>query len=408
MTHVIIGSGAAGMAAAGTIREIDPAAQITIISGDDAIYSRCLLHHYISGDRAGDKMSFVQDGFFDKYGVGWITGQTVTAIDTENKYVAYGDARVNYDRLLIATGSNSSIPPVGALREAQNVYGLRHLSDAAAIRAKAGESKRAAVIGAGLVGLDAAYSLIHAGQKVHVVELEDRILALNLDSYAAEQYQKRFEDAGCLFTLGQKAVDTVCTDGAVTALVLENGESIGCDMVIVAAGVRPAVGFLEGSGVRVDRFVVVDGHMKTSARDVYAAGDVTGLSGIWPNAVVQGTIAARNMCGGEEVYSDTFAAKNTVNFFGLATLSVGKTEPDENDSVEILEDRNVYKKAVITGDTVSGVILQGDISNSGHWQHIVKNKIPINAARRKADRSVFKTTFADYYGIDTDGSYIWA
>lgn len=407
MQHVIIGSGAAGMAAAKTIREIDPTARITVIAEDDTVYSRCMLHHYISGERTDAEMSFVRDDFFDEYNVNQVAGQTVKTIDTANKIVHYSGGSVVYSKLLIATGSNSFIPPVGALRDAKNVYGLRHLSDAASIKEKAAESKSAVVIGAGLVGLDAAYSLLQIGLEVHVVEIAERVLALNLDERAAEQYRKKFEEAGCVFHLGQKAADTICDNGFVAALALDDGSTIDCDMVVVAVGVRSAVGFLEGSSIKMEKSIIVDEHMETNIKGVYAAGDVTGLSGIWPNAAMQGIVAARNMCGQEEVYSDSFAAKNTINFFDLVTLSVGKTDPDANDGVEVLEDRSNYKKAILTGDTVSGVILQGDISNSGHWQHIIKNKIPIDPTRRKSKRSVFNISFADYFKIDAEGNYAW-
>ena len=401
MKHIIIGTGAAGMAAAGTIREIDPEARITMISEDDTVHSRCLLHYYISGERSEKNMSFVSEDFFEKNSIDRIMGKKVTAIDAENKIITYDDGTISYDRLLIATGSESFIPPVGALRTAKNVYGLRHLLDARNIRKCAETAQNVVIIGAGLVGLDAAYSLIRLGKKVSVVEVADRILALNLDHYSSKAYRKKFEEAGCSFFLGKKASDTICADGYITSVLLDSGEKLDCDMVIVAAGVRPAMNF-PGGGFECDRSIIVDDHMRTNIKDVFAAGDVTGLSGIWPNAAMQGKVAAENMCGKDSVYTDSFANKNTINFFGLETLSVGKLDPEEGDRIVIMEDRRVYKKAVLTGNTVSGVILQGDISNSGFWQYLIKNKVAL-----KEGRFVFKTSFADYYGIDSDGSYVW-
>src|SRR5699024_9422299 len=109
-----------------------------------------------------------------------------------------------YDRLLIATGAESFIPPVGNLREAENVFGLRHVRDAQAIRKMAEKAENIVIIGSGLVGLDAAYGLMETGKKVFIVEMAGQILPVQLDKTGAAEYQKRFEDAGAVFYLGRK------------------------------------------------------------------------------------------------------------------------------------------------------------------------------------------------------------
>ena len=159
MGHVIIGAGAAGITAAKTIRRLQPEDEIVILSEDRQISSRCLLHQYISGDRDERGLRFVPEGFIEVNRIDWRAGVSVTAVDTEAKLVYCGDDAVGYDKLLVATGAQSIALPVGALKTAPNVYGLRHFSDAQAIRETAGRAKRAVIIGAGLVGLDAAYAL---------------------------------------------------------------------------------------------------------------------------------------------------------------------------------------------------------------------------------------------------------
>ena len=133
------------------------------------------------------------------------------------------------------------------------------------------------IIGSGLVGLDAASGLLEQGKRVIIVEMAERILPIQLDEKGACEYQRRFEAAGCQFRLGRKGVDTVCNDsGEVVQVVLDDGEKLDCDLVIVAAGVRSAVAGLEDSGLDIDRGIKVNGYMHTSAPEVYAAGDVTG------------------------------------------------------------------------------------------------------------------------------------
>lgn len=330
---------------------------------------------------------------------------TVTAVDTAAHIVRHSGGTETYDRLLIATGAESAVPPIGALRTAGNVYGLRHLTDAKAIWERALKSKKVLVVGAGLVGLDAAYALAEIGLKPVVVEMAKSILALNLDAHAAAEYQRRFEEAGCTFHLGRKVMDTVCDpNGDITALALDTGEEIPCDMVIVAAGVRPATMFLRDSGIQFERAVTVDERLATSVEGVYAAGDVAGLSGIWPNATLQGEVAAKNMCGVPTVYSDQFAQKNTVNFFGLLALSVGRLNPEDGDEVIVREDRGRYQKFILRDGFVVGVVLLGDIGGGGFWQYLIKNGINVAAV----DKPIWKLSYADFYGVEPDGEYRWA
>ena len=250
MEYVILGAGAAGITAAKTIRKADKNGKITVISTDTQVHSRCMLHKYLSHERDAAGISFVDPDFFEKNQITWLQGKTVNRLDTQEKkvYTDQGD-EVSYDRLLIATGAESFIPPVGNLRDAENVFGLRHLRDAQAIDELAKNAENIVIIGSGLVGLDAAYGLMETGKKVSIVEMADQILPVQLDKTAAFEYQKRFEEAGARFYLGRKAADTIMgEDKNIHEIVLDNGEKLACDLIIVAAGVRSAVAGMEGEG----------------------------------------------------------------------------------------------------------------------------------------------------------------
>nr|WP_294495553.1 FAD-dependent oxidoreductase [uncultured Mediterraneibacter sp.] len=404
MKYVIIGTSAAGITAAEELRKRQSDADIVMISADEYVHSRCMLHKYLSHERTAEELDFTEEGFFKKNRISWIQGR-VTSLDTEGRAVCLASGeKVSYDKLLIASGANSSIPPVGDLRKAENVCGLRHLSDAQKIDAMSEKAQNVLVIGSGLVGLDAAYGLLDRGKNVTVVEMADQILPMQLDAHAAQAYQKLFEKAGVKFFLGKSAKEASCgADGMIHEVILDTGEVISCDVVIAATGVRPATEFLEGSGIEINCGIQVNSRMETSRPDVYAAGDVTGLSGIWPNAMKQGRTAARNMCGDSEEYTDTFAQKNTINFFGLVTLCLGELRPGEGDRVVAQEDRSVYRRAILRDGKLAGILLQGDISNSGIWQYIIKNKIDLGAK----EKNLFKITFADFYGTGEKGKYVW-
>ena len=364
-----------------------------------------MLHKYLSHERDAAGISFVDPDFFEKNQIAWLPGKTVNRLDTQRKkvYTDQGD-EVSYDRLLIATGAESFIPPVGNLREAKNVFGLRHLRDAQAIDELAKDVENIVIIGSGLVGLDAAYGLMETGKKVSIVEMADQILPVQLDKTAAFEYQKRFEEAGARFYLGRKAADTVMEeDKIIREIILDNGEKLPCDLIIVAAGVRSAVAGMEGEGIVIDRGIKVDDYLQTGAEGVYAAGDVTGLSGIWPNAQKQGETAALNMCGSHVEYTDRYAIKNTINFFGLVSMCVGVILPQEGDVVIAREDSRNYKRVVLRDGKVVGVLLQGDISHGGIWQYLIKNQISISGIQK----DIFDLNFGDFYGIKDNGEYQW-
>ena len=405
MEYVILGAGAAGITAAKTIRKADKNGKITVISTDTQVHSRCMLHKYLSHERDAAGISFVDPDFFEKNQITWLQGKTVNRLDTQGKkvYTDQGD-EVSYDRLLIATGAESFIPTVGNLREAENVFGLRHLRDAQAIDELAKDAENIVIIGSGLVGLDAAYGLMETGKKVSIVEMADQILPVQLDKTAAFEYQKRFEEAGARFYLGRKAADTVMEeDKIIREIILDNGEKLPCDLIIVAAGVRSAVAGMEGEGIVIDRGIKVDDYLQTGAEGVYAAGDVTGLSGIWPNAQKQGETAALNMCGSHVEYTDRYAIKNTINFFGLVSMCVGVILPQEGDVVIAREDSRNYKRVVLRDGKVVGVLLQGDISHGGIWQYLIKNQISISGIQK----DIFDLNFGDFYGIKDNGEYQW-
>ena len=407
MRHIIIGAGAAGISAAGEIRRLRPEDEIVVVSKDDQVHSRCMLHKFLSGERTAQGINFVPEDFFENNRIQWIFGRSMTGLDCAGKRALFdGDSYLEYDRLLIATGAYYLVPPIPGFRESENVYGFRDLCDAQAIDRAAEKGSKAVIVGSGLVGMDAAYALMERGIKPAVVEMADRILPLQLDSGAAAEYQQRFEAHGCRFFLSAKAADTRRDgEGRITAVVLDDGTELECDFVIVAAGVRPEVRFLQNCGVQVDRSIQVDEYLRTTVPDVYAAGDVCGLSGIWPNAMKQGITAARNMCGQSERYEDTYAMKNTMNFFGLPALCLGDINRVGADTQVITqEDSRVYRKALVENGLLKAILMLGDISASGIFQYLIKNEVPLPCC----DRDIFRLTFADFYGFDKEsGKYLW-
>lgn len=405
MRYVVIGASAAGINAAKTLRKLDDSSDIIIISQDDRVYSRCMLHLYIGRKRSLDGLSFIDGDFFEKNKIDWIKNKSVLAVNEKSKTVTLDDGTVlPYDGLIIASGSSASIPPIKNLREAKFVYTLRNLDDAVNIDSKASSSRSAVIIGGGLIGIDVASELMDRGLKVTVVEMADTILSLQLDARAAGIYTDIMKKKGAEIFTGATASEAILDDdGSFKGIKLSDGKVINGDMAVVAAGVRPNIGFIKNCGtIKVERGILVDNRCKTSDDSIYAAGDVLGRAGVWPLAVKQGITAAYNLAGFDKILDDDFGLKNSMNFFGVPTVSLGNPNPpDDSYDIDILEYENVYKKIVHKDGIICGAILQGDISYAGVLTELIKNKINI----RSIPKNPLDIGFADFFHINSQAKF---
>ena len=395
MKHVIIGAGAAGITAASTIRKNRPTDEIIIISTDNFVYSRCILDKYISGERDEAALSFVPADFFETNKITWIKNTSVTEIDTKNKKVIFENGSETYDKLLVATGATPSLPPLDGLKGTKRVYSLRDLSDAKSIREKAKTANNIVIIGAGLVGLDAAYGLVNMNKKPTIIDIAPSVLSANLDERGAKIYQQHFEEAGANFILNAKVKKiNQNADTHVSGILLSDDKEIACDLLVVATGVKPNNNMLPQGTINDNLSIDTD---------VYVAGDATGYSESWPSAMATGEIAALNMSGIPTKYDEISIARNTINFFGIASMSLGKINPSPDDKVEIREDKKRYQKIIINNGAPIGVILQGDISRSGFWQQLIKKRFNIY----NTEKPIWKISFADSYSLNDQGEYEW-
>lgn len=408
MRYVVIGASAAGISGAKTIKEMDKDAEVILISKDEHIISRCMLHQYISGERDIETLNFANPGnFTEAYGINWMKGTEVISIDPKEKVLGLSKGQsLSYDKVLIATGASSFIPPVENLREAKNVIGLRNLEDAITIKESLPNIKNVVVLGAGLVGIDAVSGLLESDVHVTLVEMGTRILPLQLDEYAASVYEERFREKGVDIKLGVSAKKVEMDENKnPTGILLSTGEVVPCELIIVATGVRSNVKFLEGSGIETDRFgLIVNAQCATNTRDVYGAGDVTGRNPIWPNAVKQGIVAGNTMVGNEISMNDFFGSKNTMNFLGLATMSIGVPIKPDDTYIETVEKRGKdYKKFIHKDGKVYGILVQGDLSYVGGLTQIIQNKMYIGDIQKP----IFKVDYADFFNVKSNQEFTY-
>lgn len=407
MRYIVVGASAAGISGAKTLRELDKDAEIILVSKDENVYSRCILHHYISGHRDIEALDFTDRDFFEKYNIEWKKGLEVKSIDDREHVIVLSNGEsLKYDKILLATGASTFIPPVENLREAKNVVGLRNLEDAIKIKEEAEKVKNVVVLGAGLVGIDAIAGLAFKDLNVTLVEMGDRVLPIQLDKYASSKYEKRFEDAGVKLKLGVRAEKVLIDENKnPKALLINTGEEIPCELIIVATGVRSNVAFLKDSSIETDRFgLIINEKGETNARDVYGAGDITGRNPIWPTAVKEGIIAANNMVGNEIFMEDFFGSKNTMNFLGLTTMSLGVVNaPDNSYTEEIDISGENYKKIIHKDGKIYGAIIQGDLSYAGVLTQLIKEKIHVS----KVKKPLFEIDYADFFNIKENLEYTY-
>ena len=393
--YVIIGGSAAGISSCEAIRENDKKGKITLISDEKlALYSRCLLTYYIAGKIGREKILFKNNDFYSTHAVDAMHGVKAASIDVKKKIVSLGDGKtVPYGKLLIATGSSSKKIGIPG-EDKKGVFGLRNIDDADGIVSCIDKVDTAVILGGGLIGLRDAYALRLKGKKVKIIVKSPYILSQMLDKDAADILEARLTEEGIEIMKGLDAKE-ITGSGSVSGVTLDNGTRLSCQLVIVGKGVAPNTDIAKTAGVKIEDGIIADNHLLTSIKDIYAAGDVaqtrdiaTGspkINAIWPAAVEQGRSAGRNMSDKECAY-DGSGMMNSIDFFGLSTISIGLTktkDPRCEELVSIDKDKKIYKKVIIRDNILLGAILVNKVANAGVYGIMIRKGIDVSSLKEK-------------------------
>ncbi len=362
--YLVVGASHAGLAAIDAILMVDPDARILLLSREDRVsYSPTVLPHVMSGRVSVEDVPLRSRESLEQSNVTFRTGTEVVSLDSQAKQVQLASGEtIAYGKLLLATGAAPAVPAVAGLGE-DAFHVLRTAEDAERLRDAARPGGGAVIVGGGLIGLHAAETLIERGMAVTVVEALPRILTGAFGVEVAERIAGVFERNGVQILTGTTVESAEAFEDR-TRLRLSSGGEMLADLVLVAAGVRPRLRFLEGSGIETDQGILVDDRMGTSAKHVWAAGDVAQASDFFgrgrrllptlTDAVEQGRIAGRDMAGDPEpaVYAGGIP-RNTFSYFSHGAFAVGLSSEQNGEGSVDLE-----RRAVEDGESYQALIFQ--------------------------------------------------
>ena len=362
---VIIGGGIAGLSAAEAARKTAPDSEIALLSSEpDLPYHRLNLTRFLAGEIEERALTMYPQRWYDEHRIRLRKGAEVAAISPQDGEVQLSDGeRIPFDRLVLAGGAHAFIPPLPGSR-LQGVFCLRTLDDARRIIAALKPDTRCVVIGGGILGLEAAGALVRHGVDVTLLEGHRYLMPRQLCERAAEILGDFVSGIGIRLRKEARTKELTGAD-RVTGVLLEDGDAIPADLVILATGVRPNSHLARQAGLEVKTGVIADHLLRSSHPHIYAAGDLCEHNGIlygsWAAARFQGRIAGMNAAG-LEVEFGGIPRSHTLKVLGLDMVSVGRFEPEDASYVVVEDsDGEEYRRFVFRDHRLVGAILLGDI-----------------------------------------------
>jgi NAD(P)H-dependent nitrite reductase large subunit/NAD(P)H-dependent nitrite reductase small subunit len=370
---VVVGNGMAGMRTVEELLKIAPQTYDIDVFGAEphGNYNRMLLSPVLSGEKKIQEIMLHPLEWYREHGITLHTADPVVAIDRVRRRVtSRSGIEVRYDRLLLATGSSPIILPVKG-HDLRGVMTFRDLQDVSTMLGVASTPGRAAVIGGGLLGLEAANGLRCRGMDVTVVHLPDTLMERQLDAPAAQLLRRSLERRGLKFRLSARTVE-ISGESQVQGVRFEDGSELQADLIVMAVGVRPNVEIARQAGIQCERGILVDDTMLTYDPSVYAVGECVqhrnqtyGLvAPLWEQAAV----CARQLAEVGMTHYKGSMLSTQLKVTGINLFSAGSINGTTGSESLVFNDarRGIYKRLVIENDQIRGVVLYGD-TKDGPW-----------------------------------------
>jgi nitrite reductase (NADH) large subunit len=380
---VVVGNGMVGHRLLERLVAEPHAYHITVLCEEPrAAYDRVQLSSFFSG-RSADDLSLVTPGFFERHGVAIHYSESAAAIDCAARRITTSSGRtLTYDKLVLATGSYPFVPPIPG-RDRPGCFVYRTIEDLEAIRAAAARGKTGAVVGGGLLGLEAAKALKDLGLETHIVEFAPRLMAVQIDEGGGRVLRQRIAGLGVGVHTGKITTEIVDGEGARHRLRFADGVALEADIVVFSAGIRPRDELARAAGLEVAERggVEIDEHCRTSDARIYAIGECAAWGGkvyglVAPGYQMADVCAARLL--DRSVPSFAGADMSTkLKLLGVDVASLGDAHcahPEARAYTFVDERKQMYKKLVVSEDgaRVLGGILIGDADDYGLWLSMIR------------------------------------
>ena len=395
--YVIVGAGAAGVAATKVIREKDPQASLLVVSDEDRLpYHRTKLSKNLVNGFARDEFALEGEDFWKPAGLDLVTNVQVLGIDAATRTLALSNgAEIGFGKLLLATGGRPRLPSRYGI-DVDDVTVLRTAAEAEAIITAASEAESAVVAGDGVLSVELADQLAQRGLRVVLGTRSKRVMQSRLSPHASElleaelkKLKVELQTQAELVRVEQNRPGTPLPRLSVS---LGNGKSHGegeynTDIAAVAYGIEPNIAVAEAAGLKVDAGILVDSRLATSHPDVFAAGDCAqhadgSLTGVWRAADAQGTVAGSNMVGESVEWGNPiFRLKFTANGVLFCTVAVPRDQ-DEYDLVEC-EANGIYQGWYCLDGRVKGVVMVNDPDRMQEYEDAVREGLELSAAQQR-------------------------
>ncbi len=376
--YLMIGNGIAALAAAREIRKTDEVGSVVMVTNESSYtYYRVKLTEYLAKEFNDDELLVSKKEWYDEKNIEVILSKIVENIDPENQKIRLDDGEeIKYEKLLIATGSRPFIPPInGKFKE--GVFALRTLADLHYIQDYLGDCEEVSVIGGGLLGLEAAWSLKEMGKKVSIIEFAPYLLPRQLDKEISAKLEEGLSKLGFTIYLDSQA-EEILGEGKTNGIKLNGNREIKTDAILVSSGIRPNLDLVRESEIEHDKGIKVNNNLKTNLDNIYAAGDVIEkdgmVLGLWTAANEQGKVAGANMTGGELEYNypKLFAA---LQIGDIKLFSAGVI--DDFDRVYEDKGEDIHHKIFAKEGKIVGAILFGDLKTMNNVRNAVISKVPV-------------------------------
>lgn len=390
-SYLVIGDGAAGVAAARAIRLRDQTGVVTIVSDDpNPHYFRAALTNYLLGQLRDEQLWGVPPGFYEQHRLGRFYGRVVHVDTSHSRVLLESGQELTYDKLVIASGAtpNRLRIPGGNLH---GLMTLRTLQDARRIVDAVPEIRHAVIVGGGTLGLEWVQGLRQKGVAVTAVIRERQLWPRFLDEEASEMVVKRLRESGVQVLMEDELAEArPGPTGHLGSVVTRSGREIACQLVGIAIGVSPNVSFLRDSGVSLDGGVWVDEQLRTNLETVFAAGDVAHIrrraggeslppAGLWQPARKQGEIAGANACGERLVYQPG-ALIHATHLYDVDFAAVGEVHQRPGDQVVAARPApGVYHKAIVRGGRVVGALMLGERSRIRTLKRLIDGALDVTS-----------------------------